>query len=135
MAGLLGPPDGFVPHPEGYLDPASRLAGAGSLREVTAVIRFAEPQQGRERDAALAWGFELRYYFGRGVGERAPGVSFSAGVYTCTGQITTTHPGDKPVTDFTPDEPWNLAYCASSRRRDMLRELWAKRIARFDGTR
>lgn len=100
-------------------------------RQVTAVGRFAGPP-GREHDAARAWAFELTYYFTRGVGE-PPLVTYEHGVYTCTGLIQTTHPGDRPVTDFTGDEPILLDSQLFEGRDRYLRELYPRRSIWFDG--
>jgi hypothetical protein len=100
-------------------------------RQVTAIIRF-RAGPGREQEAAEAWAFELTYYFTRGVGE-PPAVSYENGVYTVTGIMQTTHPGDREITDFTPGEPWDLGWGQSPARRAMLRELYGRRGIRFDG--
>lgn len=55
---------------------------------------------GREREAAEAWAFEMKVYFKRGVGEQ-PHVTYENGVYTVTGLIQTTHPGDHPDAEGT----------------------------------
>lgn len=69
-------------------------------RDVIAVMRFwGEP--GREREAAEAWAFELKYYFMRRVGEQ-PQVTYEDGMYVVLGLMTTSHPGDSAVTHFTP---------------------------------
>jgi hypothetical protein len=100
---------------------------------VTAVFRF-YGRPGREREAAEAWAFELTYYFLRGVGE-PPVVSYDAGVYTVSGLMQTTHPGDRsPVTVFNGDsEPSSLDFCVNSERQARLRELYATREPRWDG--
>lgn len=88
---------------------------------------------GREQEAAEAWAFELTYYFLRGVGE-APQVTYSDGVYTCEGLMSTTHPWDRaPVTDFdSGSEPWDLDFCGDPDRRERLRNLYADRQPRWD---
>lgn len=67
------------------------------LRQVLASAQFSGPA-GREREAAEAWAFEMKAYFHRGVGEQ-PVVTYEGGVYTVTGLIQTTHPGDVPGPD------------------------------------
>jgi hypothetical protein len=102
------------------------------VRVVTAVTRFlAGP--GREREAAEAWFFELRYFFLRGPAEAPPVVTYAGGVYTCTGQMTTTHPGDGNPTVFDSGEPWDLKSCEDPARRAMLREIHPREEYRFDG--
>lgn len=100
-------------------------------RQVTAICRF-RGGPGREREAAEQWAFELTYYFTRGVGE-PPLVTWQDGVYTCTGLIQTTHPGDSEVTDFSQDA-WPLldSQLRAGRERD-LRAMYAERVFRFDG--
>lgn len=71
--------------------------GATEPRLVLAGARFSGGP-GREREAAEAWAFELKAYFKRGVGEQ-PEVIFADGVYTVTGLMQTTHPGDHPGAD------------------------------------
>jgi hypothetical protein len=66
--------------------------GNAEAQTVTAVTRF-RGGPGREAEAAEAWAFELTYYFTRGVSE-PPTVSYANGVYTCTGLMQTTYPGD-----------------------------------------
>ena len=102
-------------------------------RTVTAVTRF-RGGPGREAEAAEAWAFELTYYFTRGVGE-PPAVSYANGVYTCTGLMQTTDPGDKaPVTEFDADgEPWDLDFCADPGRRARVRAEYPERRVWFDG--
>jgi hypothetical protein len=101
-------------------------------RTVTAVMKF-RGTAGQEQRAAEAWAFELTYYFLRGVGE-PPQVTYDNGVYTCSGPMTTTHPGDcgDPVL-FDSGEPASLAFCTSPERTDSLRFLYPKRGLRFDG--
>ena len=102
---------------------------------VTAVFRF-RGGPGREQEAAEAWAFELTYYFLRGVGEQ-PSVSYdpAAGVYTVSGLMQTTHPGDRsPVTVFDGDsEPASLDFCTGPERMAALRELYPGRTLRWDG--
>ena len=100
-------------------------------RQVTAIARF-RGSPGRETEAAEAWAFELTYYFARGVGE-PPAVSYEDGIYTCTGIMQTTHPGDQPVTDFTEGEPWSLDFSHHVDRRERLREQYERRGIWFDG--
>ena len=100
-------------------------------RQVTAVARF-RGGPGREQEAAEAWAFELTYYFSRGVGE-PPQVSYSGGIYTVTGLMQTTHPGDREVTDFTRDEPWSLDFNTDPHRQELLREMYADRDIWYDG--
>lgn len=69
----------------------------GPLRHVVASAQFAGPAE-QEREAAEAWAFEMKNYFLRGVGE-PPVVTWKDGVYTVTGLISTTHPGDRPGPD------------------------------------
>lgn len=108
------------------------LAMSVPPRTVRAVMTFAGTP-GREREAAEAWAFELTYYFTRAVGEQ-PEVTYEDGVYTCTGLMTTTHPGDSaPVTFFNAGEPYSLDFCADPERRKVLRELYPRRAFRFDG--
>jgi len=64
------------------------------LRHVLAGMRFTG-EAGREQEAAEAWAFEMKAYFMRGTGE-PPVVVYRDGVYTVTGLIATTHPGDRP---------------------------------------
>ena len=103
------------------------------VRQVTAVCRF-RGGPGREAEAAEAWAFELVYYFTRAVSER-PQVEYADGIYTCTGLMQTTHPGDRsPVTDFdSGSEPWDLDFGLDADRRERLRELYARRGIWFDG--
>jgi hypothetical protein len=100
---------------------------------VTAVCRF-RAGPGRERDAAEAWGFELKYYFHRGVGDTPPQVTYVSGVYTCRGTIITTHPGDAGnVVEFGPGG-WDLDFCADAERRAALRQSYRDwQGPRFDG--
>jgi hypothetical protein len=100
---------------------------------VIAILRF-YGGPGRERDAAEAWAFEITYYFLRGVGEQ-PAVEYSGGIYTASGMMTTTHPGDHAVTNFTPSgTALSLDAALNPRRRTMLREIYAGRRGwRFDG--
>lgn len=101
-------------------------------RQVTAIARF-RGGPGREQEAAEAWAFELTYYFTRGIGE-PPLVTYENGVYTCTGIMQTTHPGDREVTVFDADsEPWSLDFAADQDRQARLRELHARRGIWFDG--
>ena len=100
-----------------------------SARTVTAVVRF-RAGPGREREAAEAWAFELTYYFLRGVGEQ-PQVTYAGGVYTCTGLMTTSHPGDADdVTVF--ESTADLDFCMAPDRQKLLRDLYPAR-GRFDG--
>lgn len=96
-------------------------------RNVLAVCRFRGGPD-REQEAAEAWAFELTYYFHRGVGE-APQVDYADGVYTVTGLMTTTHPGDtSPVTVFDADsDPWDLDFGMNTGRQERLRKLSAER--------
>jgi hypothetical protein len=102
-------------------------------RLVTAVFRF-YGGPGREQEAAEAWAFELTYYFLRGVGEQ-PSVTYDAGVYTVSGLMQTTHPGDRsPVTVFNGDsEPASLDFCVNPDRMASLREMYPRRTLRWDG--
>lgn len=75
----------------------STSRGATEPRLVRAGAQFTGPP-GRELEAAEAWEFEVRVYFKRGV-EEQPQVSYDGGVYTVTGLIQTTHPGDHPKPD------------------------------------
>lgn len=84
------------------------------------VARFAGGP-GREREAAEAWAFELTYYFLRRAGEQ-PQVTYENGIYTVTGLMTTSHPGDKAVTLFTPTA--GLDYCTGEDRRNALMKLY-----------
>jgi hypothetical protein len=102
-------------------------------RVVPAVTFFAgEP--GREREAAEAWAFELKYYFRRRVGEQ-PRVEYEDGIYTCTGLMTTTHPGDTgtPVVFDYLSEPWDLEFSVDPYRRARLRLAYDDGC-RWDGT-
>jgi hypothetical protein len=103
------------------------------VRQVTAVARF-RGGPGREAEAAEAWAFEMVYYFTRAVGE-PPRVEYADGVYTCTGLMQTTHPGDRsPVTVFdSKSEPWDLDFCADPARQERVRELYPRRGIWFDG--
>ena len=100
---------------------------------VTAVFRF-HGGPGREQEAAEAWAFELTYYFLRGVGEQ-PVVTYDAGVYTVTGLMQTTHPGDhSPITVFNGDsEPSSLDFCVDPERQARLRKMYDERGPRWDG--
>lgn len=69
----------------------------GPVRQVLASAQFTGPP-GQDREAAEAWAFEMKAYFHRGVGEQ-PVVTYQGGVYTVTGLIQTTHPGDAPGAD------------------------------------
>lgn len=102
-------------------------------RNVLAVCRF-RGGPGREQEAAEAWAFELTYYFLRGVGE-APQVAYENGVYTCSGLMSTTHPGDSsPVTNFDSGaEPWELDFCTGTDRRKRLKDMYPDREQRWDG--
>jgi hypothetical protein len=77
---------------------------------------------------------ELTYYFLRGVGEQ-PVVSYDAGVYTVSGLMQTTHPGDRsPVTVFNGgSEPSSLDFCTDPKRQDLLRGMYGGRELRWDG--
>jgi hypothetical protein len=99
-------------------------------RVVIAICQF-RGGPGREAEAAEAWAFELTYYFTRGVGE-PPEVTYSDGVYTCKGLMTTTHPGDRDPTWFDEGRPWDLDF-GGEERRERLRKLYAERTMRFDG--
>jgi len=106
-------------------------------RVVTAVARF-RAGPGREDEAAGAWAFEITYYFTRAVGEApavtyAPGWPGEPGVYTCTGLMQTTHPGDHDPTDFTREEPWSLDYVTGAVRRAQLRSMYPRRKIWYDG--
>jgi hypothetical protein len=102
---------------------------------VTAVFRFYGGPD-REQEAAGAWAFELTYYFLRGVGEQ-PAVTYdpAAGVYTVSGLMQTTHPGDRsPVTVFNGDsKPSSLDFCVDPCRMATLREMYPRREPRWDG--
>jgi hypothetical protein len=99
---------------------------------VEAVTQF-RGGPGREQEAAEAWAFELTYYFARGVGE-APQVTYGDGIYTCTGLMTATHPGDTaPITWFDKGRPWDLDFVVDPERRQLLRKLHAECTARWDG--
>jgi len=101
-------------------------------RQVTAVARF-RGGPGREAEAAEAWAFELTCYFTRAVGE-PPLVAYADGVYTCTGIMQTTHPGDREVTEFDGDAgPWDLDFCLDPARRGRLRALYPERGIWYDG--
>jgi hypothetical protein len=100
-------------------------------RNITAICQF-RGAPGREREAALAWAFELTYYFLRGVGE-APVVTYAGGIYTCTGLMTTTHPFDRDPTWFDKGSPWDLDYNTNSERAKTLRELYDQGGQRWDG--
>lgn len=100
-------------------------------RQVTAIARF-RGGPGREGEAAEAWAFELTYYFTRGTGE-PPAVSYADGIYTVTGLMQTTHPGDREVTDFTSGEPWSLDFGLNPDRQRTLREMYAGRGIWYDG--
>jgi hypothetical protein len=126
------------------MNPASPAAGNTDLtqtkavrgqqtppRQVTAVARF-RGGPGREDDAAQAWAFELTYYFTRGVTE-PPQVTYADGIYTCTGLMQTTHPGDHPVTDFTRVETWELDFSGDPGRQQRLREMYEQHGVWFDG--
>lgn len=93
-------------------------------RVATAVMRFSGTPD-RETEAAEAWAFELKIYFKRRVGEQ-PKVVYSDGVYTCTGLMTTSHPGDHgdPVVFDADAEPASLDRCVNQERRARLRELY-----------
>jgi hypothetical protein len=71
--------------------------GATEPRLVNSGCQFSAGP-GREQEAAEAWAFEMKAYFKRGVGE-PPAVAYAAGVYSVTGLIQTTHPGDRPGPD------------------------------------
>ena len=75
-----------------------------------------------------------RQYFLRGVGE-APAVTYDAGVYTVSGLMQTTHPGDRsPVTVFDDgSEPASLDFCTAPDRQAMLRGMYDGRGPRWDG--
>lgn len=103
-------------------------------RKCVAVFKF-KAGPGRERDAALAWGFELRYYFTRGVSDEPPHVVYKNGTYICAGQMITTHPGDSAITffDCNDGEGADLDFCLSPKRMTALREIYGRRGIRFDG--
>lgn len=105
----------------------------GCVRTVEAVMCFSAGP-GREQEAAEAWAFELTYYFTRGVGEQ-PRVEYADGVYTVTGLMTTTHPGDhgSPVIFNPGSPPGSLDFCLAPERQASLRELYLTRGMRFDG--
>lgn len=105
--------------------------GRTAPRLVTAVLRYHDGP-GLEQLAAEAWAFDLTYYFTRGVGE-APQVEYEDGVYTMTGLMQTTHPGDHgPVVDFGGgDMP--LDWIMSDERQKVLRGLCGGRLVYFDG--
>jgi hypothetical protein len=92
-------------------------------RDVIAVARFSGGP-GREREAAESWAFELKYYFMRRVGEQ-PQVAYEDGIYTVTGLMTTSHPFDKDVTEFSP--VFDLGNGGPERRKAL--------IAMYDGPR
>lgn len=101
-------------------------------RNVIATARFFG-KPGREHDAAEAWAFELTYFFLRGVGEQ-PAVEYEDGIYTVTGMMTTTHPGDRAVTNFTRELPWDLDFATATWRQTVLRDAYTERaLPRFDG--
>ena len=102
-------------------------------RNVVAVCWFSGGP-GREREAAEAWAFELTYYFLRGVGE-PPGVIYADGVYTCSGMMTTTHPGDGPgpVIFDKGGPPWDLNFAMNPHRQARLREQYDGGGERYDG--
>ncbi len=105
---------------------------AGDLRQVTAICQF-RGGPGREQEAAEAWAFELTYYFLRGVGE-APQVTYEDGIYTCTGLMQATHPGDDgDLVEFDKGEPWDLDFCTGTDRRKRLQELYPACETGFDG--
>jgi hypothetical protein len=104
--------------------------------KTTAVMRFTGGP-GREKDAALAWGFELKYYFTRGVDDDPPAVTYKDGVYTCAGTMTTSHPADRhPVTEFNKDmdDIAPLNFILNPERMAGLRELYPRRSMKFDGS-
>jgi hypothetical protein len=94
-------------------------------REVIAIARF-RGGPGREAEAAMAWSFELKYYFHRGINpDQPPQVTYEDGVYTCTGTMVTTHPGDRAITIFDEDaDPWDLDFAAGTSRKADLRRLY-----------
>lgn len=105
--------------------------GRTEPRLVTAVLRFHDGP-GLEQLAADAWAFELTYYFTRGVGER-PRVEYEDGVYTVTGLMQTTHPGDHgPVVDFGGGGN-SPGWIMSESRQKTLRDLYRGRPVYFDG--
>lgn len=115
------------------MDPSPQATGnKAEPRIVTAITRF-RGGPGRERDAALAWGFELMYYFLRAPGEAPQLVIYDDGVYTCTGQMMSTHPREPDPADFTRQDPWDLDYCLDPQRQAALRRLHAA-YPRWDGT-
>lgn len=85
-------------------------------RDVIAVARF-RGGPGRERDAAEEWAFELKYYFMRRVGEQ-PQVVYEDGIYTVTGLMTTSHPCDTAITEFTP--VFELGFGGPERRKALM---------------
>jgi hypothetical protein len=95
------------------------MDGSGSVTESRTVLARCcfRGEPGRDDDAALGWASELKYYFGRRVGE-APVVTYANGIYTCEGLMTTSCPYDaSPVTVFsTPDNPWDLAWALDAER-------------------
>ena len=101
-------------------------------RQVTAVMQFrGEPEQ--EARAAEAWAFDLTYYFTRGVGE-APSVSYENGIYTVTGLIQTTHPGDPDTCDrWCGETKPTIDFILSPERQASLRDLYSRRGIYFDG--
>jgi hypothetical protein len=105
---------------------------ATEARVVPAVAFFAGAP-GREREAAEAWAFELKFYFRRRVGEQ-PEVEYKDGIYTCTGLMSTTHPGDTgtPVVFDYLSDPWSLDFSMAPDRRERLREMYDG--ARWGGT-
>lgn len=108
---------------------ASPYSNAGDMpsRNVIAVCRF-RGAPGRERQAAEAWAFELKYYFGRRVGEQ-PQVVYEDGIYTVTGLMSTSHPHDTDPTIFDASaEPWSLDFSFKEDRRKSL-------IAMYNGPR
>lgn len=105
--------------------------GRTEPRNVQAVFRFSGGP-GRGEEAARAWAFELTYYFCRGVGEQ-PSVIYEDGVYSVTGLMTTTHPGDKTVTMFNNGESADLDFVLNEGRVQRLKELYPKRPCWFDG--
>lgn len=103
------------------------------VSNVIAIMRFyGEP--GRERDAAEAWAFEITYYYLRCVGEQ-PAVVYQNGIYTVSGMMTTTHPGDRAETDFCPSgTAISLDDALTPSRRTKLRAIYPARASwRFDG--
>jgi len=102
-------------------------------RTVTAIAYFSgEP--GRDQDVALAWAFELKYEYARGVDD-PPTVTYSDGIYTVSGIIRTTHPADAPTTVFaSPGAPWDLDLCLRPKRQARVRAAYTRRRYHWDGS-